>query len=247
MSENRTESPLKTMVFATALAFACALIVSVAVHWLRPIQYAMASVDYARAVLEAANEAAVAGLLSDGEVVEDFLDFEVRAFDLESGEIKGAVDPDAIDYRQQLIASPGQRPDFMPVFLLWDDGRLDRAVLPFYGPAMWSDIHGFVALEGDLSTVAGMVIFDHGETPGIGDRIQDPEWVASWRGKRLYDDVGKYRFHVDSNPSLDAAAFAVDAITGATVTVDALDRAMADWFGADGYQAGLAELREGLR
>ncbi len=89
-----------------------------------------------------------------------------------------------------------------------------------------------------------MVIHDHGETPGIGDRIQRPAWLDSWRGKRLYGPDGGYRFRIISNPGQDQAPHAVDAITGATVTVVAVDAALAEWFGSDGYAPVLQSLRE---
>lgn len=247
MVQPRTESPFKTLIFAAVVAIVCALIVSSAVHWLRPIQFARASVDYARVILEAAGQEAGVAALDDDEVVNAFLAFEVRAVDIETGALTAELDPSAYDYRVRGTAELRERPRFMPLFLWWDEDRLERLVLPFYGPGMWSRIHGFVALESDLNTVSGVVIFDHGETPGIGDRIEDPEWLGQWRGKKLYDGKGRYRFHVDSNPSSGDARFAVDAITGATITVSGVEKAMADWFGEAGYAPALESLREELQ
>lgn len=245
MTAPRVERPLTTVAFAVSVAFVCALIVSTVVYLLRPIQFAVASLDYTRAVLVAAGIVAAGETPSDGSIIDGFLAFDVRIVDLEKHGFTDTLDPAAYDYRVQVREGQRDRLRFMPVYLKWQDGRVASAVLPFYGPGMWSTIHGFVALGTDLATVSGVMIFDHGETPGIGDRIQNPEWLAGWRGKRLYDDEGRYRFHVASNPATSAKPFAVDAITGATVTVEAVEAAMAQWFGEEGYARFLAALREG--
>lgn len=238
------ESPAATLAFAAAVAFVCALIVSSAVYWLRPIQLAAQSMDYTRAVVAATRVATAQEPWSDREIISRFLDFEVRLVDVREQRIAGSIDPAAYDYRADLAGSARERPRYMPAYLLREDGRIVMAVLPFYGPGMWSTIHGLVALEGDFATVVGVAIYDHGETPGIGDRIQAPEWQAGWRGRRLYDADGKYRFRVGASSAQDNAPFAVDAISGATITVKGVDRAMGAWFGDEGYAPVLASLRE---
>jgi len=244
MSPPSSESILKTLGFAAGVAFVCALIVSTAVYWLRPIQLAASSIDYTRAVLDAARLGNVDGAVSDLEAIDRFLEFEVRIVDFDKHGFTKEVDPVGFDYRLQAAMEQGAKPRYMPMYLLRDGGRISTLVLPFYGPGMWSTIHGLVALETDLSTVAGGAIYDHGETPGSGGRIQAPGWVADWRGKRIYDQNGQYRFRIMSNPGEELAPFAVDGITGATVTVSAVDQAMLTWFGSDGYGPILADLRE---
>jgi Na+-transporting NADH:ubiquinone oxidoreductase subunit C len=226
------------------VAFLCALLLSAAVHWLRPIQTAVASLGLTRAVLEAAGRVETREALSDREVVARFLEFERRVIDLEAEGFTDAVDSADFDYRFHLTEDQDPRPRYMQAYLLYEDGRLAMMVLPFYGPGMWSTIHGLVALEADLATVAGMTIHEHGETPGIGDRIQAPEWLETWRGRRIYDSNGRYRFRITMRPEPELAPFSVDAITGATVTVQAVDQAMAEWFGSAGYGPVLARLRE---
>jgi len=243
VTAKRTETPLGTLGFAALVGFTCALIVSAAVYWLRPIQHALASIDYARAMLEAADPAGGVAQWPDRRVVDAYLDFEVRIADLETGDFAELLDPAGYDYRAQLRAGERERLRYMPVYLRREGARLVGVVLPFYGRGMWSMIHGFVALDADLATVTGVSIHDLGETPGIGDRIQDPAWLAAWHGKRLYDGQGRYRFHVDSAPPPEAAGFAIDAITGATVTVRKLEQALAQWFGPEGYAPVLAILR----
>jgi Na+-transporting NADH:ubiquinone oxidoreductase subunit C len=239
------ESTLKTLGFAVGVAFFCALLVSAAVHWLRPIQFAANSIGYTRAILETARLVAAEDALTDREIIDRFLDFEMRVIDLETGRFADLMTPATYDYRTEVNAGRTEHPRYMPAYLLYEEERLTLMVMPFYGPGMWSTIHGLVALEADLATVAGVTIHDHGETPGIGDRIQAPEWLAGWRGKRIYDPDGNYRFQVKALPDPDLAPYTVDAISGATITVSAVDQAMAQWFGSTGYEPVLATLREG--
>ncbi|NND44382.1 MAG: FMN-binding protein [Xanthomonadales bacterium] len=238
------ETLKRTLGFAFVVAFACALLVSTVVHYLRPIQRALASMDQTRAIVSAAGWHAGVDEMSDLEVANAFRSFEVRLADLQSGAFIAHPDPAALDFRASLQDSPRERPQHMPVYLRYHDGRLVRVVLPIRGRGMWSTIYGLLALDGDLVTVAGLVIFEHGETPGIGDRIEDEGWLGSWRGTRLYDAEGNYRLTVDPRPRPEDAAFAIDAITGATITVTAVENAVSDWLGATGYGPLLATLGE---
>lgn len=238
------ESTTGTLAFAAAVAFCCALMVSLAVWWLRPIQLAQVATDHTRAVLATAGLVKPAEVLSDREVVRRFLQFEVLLVDLQSHDFSKRFDAATYDYRSQFGAAKMTEPRYMPLYLLRDKGRIGTVVLPVIADGMWSTIHGFVALEADLTTIAGVNFYDHGETPGIGDRIQSPQWQAQWVGRRLFDSAGDYRFRIRSNPDPLLAAFSVDAITGATVTVSAVDRAMSRWFGSAGYGPVLTALRE---
>lgn len=239
----KSESTPRTLAFAAGVSLFCALVVSTTVHWLRPIQFAAASLDQARAVLEAARMVAPQALLDDGEIIDRFLALERRVIDLELDTFSDAVDPVSYDYRSQLGETPTEAPRYMQAYVLYENGQLTGMVLPFYGRGMWSPIHGHLALEADLVTVAGISIDEHGETPGIGDRIQAPQWLESWRGKRLYDHGGRFRFRIAGAADAELDGFRVDAITGATITVRGVDRAISQWFGEEGYGPFLARMR----
>lgn len=235
------ESIAKTLGVAAGVAFVCALLVSSAVYWLRPIQLASSSIGYTRAVLEASGTLDPNGALSDREVVERFLDFEVLVVDLQTQAITRSVDAGSYDFRAEIESG---EPGYMPIYLAFEDDALATVVLPFFGRGMWSTIYGMLALEDDYSTIRGIAIYEHGETPGIGDRIQNPDWLAKWRGKRLYDARGALRFRIPPGADPDSEFYGVDSITGATVTATSVGRAIARWFGGEAYGPALASLRE---
>ena len=60
---------------------------------------------------------------------------------------------------------------------LFDKGRFPvfeakdgRVVIPVTGSGLWGPIWGYVALENDMNTVAGIVMAHKGETPGLAPR-----------------------------------------------------------------------------
>lgn len=54
-------------------------------------------------------------------------------------------------------------------------------------------MYAFVALETDGRTVKGITYYDHGETPGLGGEIENPNWRQQFVGKQVLDDKGCLR------------------------------------------------------
>lgn len=89
----------------------------------------------------------------------------------------------------------------------------------FAGPGLWGTIEGFVAVYSDLSEFAGIEIFTDNETPGLGARINEPEFKDQFRGLAVPEsDI------VVQKPGAEGGRIegAVDGITGATRTSDAM-------------------------
>lgn len=235
----------RTLAVAALVALSCSAMVSAAVYVLRPIQQGYQLLDRNRTILEAAGELPP-GEPADREIVDRFLDLEAHVVDLDTGEYLPQYDAHAFDHWRHAgeeppgeeSAAPARR---APVYLVRQDGELKRLVLPVHGAGMWDTIYGYVALEPDLATVADLVIYRHGETAGIGDRIEEPGWRATWRGKRLYGGDGEVRIAVgrQSDP-----AHGVDLITGASVTSEAVGDLVRQWFGDDGYRPYLEALEQ---
>ena len=108
-------------------------------------------------------------------------------------------------------------------------------------------LYGYIALESDLNTIAGMTFYEQNETPGLGDQITHAHWLEQWKGRRVYDEQGELRFRVSEGVVAAGSAtsgFEVDAMSGATVTGNAVTSMMHYWFGPHGYQELLTQLRE---
>ena len=97
-----------------------------------------------------------------------------------------------------------------------EDGRV---VIPLIGMGLWGDIWGYVALEKDMDTMAGIIMAHKGETPGLGAEIATPKYQALFVGKKIFkgDEFVsvKLRKGGAQDPEHD-----VDAISGGTKTSD---------------------------
>ena len=74
------------------------------------------------------------------------------------------------------------------------DGGIDKVVIPVRGFGLWGTLYGYLALESDLSTIAGLGFYQHKETPGLGGEVDNPKWARLAR--QLYDDyrpTGRFR------------------------------------------------------
>ena len=64
-------------------------------------------------------------------------------------------------------------------------GDIDKVILPIRGYGLWSTLYGFIAVEADANTIAGLGFYEHGETPGLGGEVDNPRWKAFWPGKEV--------------------------------------------------------------
>lgn len=230
-----TREPVgRTLCIAVVVALACSAMVSVAVYWLRPLQVAHQMVERNRAIVS------VAGLLepdaSDDAVTAAFFRLDARVWDLQTGDFTGLLDGRTFDHWAETLdgADASHNTRYLPVYLV--EGKDTRLVLPVHGKGMWSTIYGYVGLAADFNTVTAVTFHRHGETPGIGDRIQDPRWLDTWRGKQIFDGDGVARIAVAEDASL-APIHKVDLITGASVTTAKVGELVNYWMGSDGYGA----------
>ena len=203
--------------FATALV--CSLVVTGTHLLLKPVRQSWADAARYRTVLE------MSGLLPDTPVTERELATLVRQLD-----VREVAIAKVIDGKTQAATEK--------VFLVWADGQLQRLILPVAGQGMWASISGHLALEPDLRTVAAISFDEMAETPGIGDKIQDPAWRSLWRGKLAYDDAGAPALGASDDPR-----YRIDAIAGATVTSTAATKLVRNALGADGFGPFLDRLR----
>ena len=112
-------------------------------------------------------------------------------------------------------AGIGARPDLAQIYLLRDGDRVSLAIFPVMGAGYVGPISAMLAMRGDMTTIAGMTVTSQEETPGLGARIEEPAWQASFAGTKVTDEQGNIRFNVARGPA--SGAYEVDGITGAVV------------------------------
>lgn len=249
------DSIQKTLLVAVTLCIVCALIVSTAAVVLKPVQVANKALD------RKANILAAAGMLDPEKSVEEqFKKITTRIVNLETGRFtdkfdvasfeqsKIAKDPaTSTDLGEADLAKIKRRENFATVYLVEQNGELDKIILPVRGAGLWSTLYGFLALESDLNTVAGLGFYEHGETPGLGGEVDNPNWKAQWPGKEVYDDgeaeIQLIKGTVDGNTP--EAEHKIDGLSGATLTSRGVTNLLQFWMGENGYKPFLKNLQSG--
>lgn len=241
------ESIKKTLVVALSVCLVCSVIVSGAAVALREQQNFNAEAERKRNILQAA------GVFDPAQTVaEQFGQFEARWVDVTTGEY---VDASVVEANAEArvaldkaedVANLRSHEKYREVYL-YDgdqDGVADRYVLPVYGPGLWSTLYGFMALENDLNTVAGLTFYQHAETPGLGGEVDNPGWKAQWNGKNVYRD-GEVALRLVKGGAAPGDQYGVDGLAGATLTANGVNNLVQFWMGENGFQAYLDNIKEG--
>lgn len=116
----------------------------------------------------------------------------------------------------------------LPVYILDINGTA-VTVIPCYGAGLWGPIWGYLAVNAEGRHIYG-AIFDHkSETPGLGAKIADEPWFhEQFQGKEVAE-AEPYFAVVKGGAK--GAINAVDAISGATITSQALGTTINTWVG----------------
>lgn len=258
---SQKESTARTLLVALVVCLVCSVFVAGAAVALKPIQIDNRQLDKQRSIL------AIAGLgdagLSGKQVKALFAErIRMRVVDLQTGRftdaqdaatfdpLKAAKDPQLSDALpgEQDIASIKRRERFSTVYLVETDGKLDTLILPVRGYGLWSTLHGFLAVKGDLNTVAGFGFYQHAETPGLGGEVDNPKWKALWPGKTLFDEQGAPAVQIIKgtvDPQSPQASHQVDGLAGATLTSKGVHNLLQFWLGRSGFGPFIANLRAG--
>ncbi len=107
---------------------------------------------------------------------------------------------------------------FYPLYVYQEPGKADKQyAVHVSGKGLWSTVKGFMALEEDLSTIAGIVFYEHQETPGLGGEVEKPFFQDSFKGKKWHADGELQVFRI-TKPGGANDNHSVDGITAATMT-----------------------------
>ncbi len=249
-----------TLKFAAIVCIVCSLLVTGSAVLLKDRQDANATLDKQKKVVS------VSGLMDDPDTAspEEISALfgsriHARVIDLETGEYAEDIDVDAFDQQKaksdpdlskQAPKNPAQIPR-VPLYakvyeVTGEEGGIERVILPVEGKGLWSTLYGFLALERDADTVAGLIFYQHGETPGLGGEVDNPNWQAKWPGREAYDDNGNLVLRVIKGeaPAPDEAPHRVDGLAGATITSNGVTNLVQFWLGENGFKAYLDRVRE---
>lgn len=142
-----------------------------------------------------------------GEVIES----DIPAFDIDKKK----------EYKDKTIVIEDR---IFPIFIADRDGE-SYYIMMMAGAGLWGPIWGYAAVGKDLSTFYG-VRFEHkGETPGLGSEINSyDKFQKQWEGKKIRNEDGSFHpMLVSKTPADPNDLYAVDGITGGTITSKALE------------------------
>ena len=135
----------------------------------------------------------------------------------------------------------------LPLYVWKEGGEVKKYAFPISGKGLWSTIKGYMALEHDLATIAGVTFYEHGETPGLGAEVENDWFQNNFKGKKLLVDGKRVPFEVVKGKVKDrypqGSDHAVDGISGATLTGNGVMKFLNA--GMDRYEPYFTGLRKG--
>lgn len=232
----------KTITVVVAVCLVCSIIVSGAAVGLRDLQETNAAIDKQSNIVEAAGLSDVAA----GDIAATFDKYiEERFINLESGKYVDKPEEDYNMYKEAKnpeysVKVSGsnvgfqQRASIASVYIVKNDaGEVTRIILPVHGSGLWDLMYGFLAIDADGNTIRELVYYQQKETPGLGGEVQNPSWKAKWDGKKLYKD-GEVAIQVKKGDNANDQ-YAVDALSGATLTSNGVQNTLTYWLGENGF------------
>lgn len=183
---------IKTITFSLSICLICSILLSGLASGLKNIQTANQEFDVKRNIVKA---------------------FGIDISKLSRMEIEDTYNS---HISEEVVSTPSgdvpiyqwtETPDSMPT----------KYAFPISGKGLWSMMYGYLSIDSDLETVAGISFYKHGETPGLGAEIVKSWFSSQFSGKKLYADGKPTDFRVLKPGSvLDQSS--VDGISGSTIT-----------------------------
>ena len=225
-----TNSNTYTVIYSIILVVVVAAVLAFAAMFLKPTQEANVKKDTISQILTAATIEGedILGTYQqeiEAAILVDIDGNKVGDLNVEDCEVYGTS-----ELKRQIAADQKS----LPVYIF----KNGITVVPCYGAGLWGPIWGYIGFEGDLKTIKAVCFGHKGETPGLGAKIADePAFAEAFIGQEV--GSGNILFEVAKPANRQTEKNGVDAISGATITCQALGKTLNQWFGF--YQNYLAK------
>ena len=217
-----TNSNTYTVIYSIILVVIVAAVLAFAAMFLKPTQEANVKKDTIGQILTAAT--------IEGEDILGTYQQEIEAailVDMDGNKVGDLnVDDCEVYGTSELKRQIAAEQKSLPVYIF----KNGITVVPCYGAGLWGPIWGYIGFEGDLKTIKAVCFGHKGETPGLGAKIADePSFGESFIGQQV--GSGEILFEVAKPANRQTEMNGVDAISGATITCQALGKTLNQWFG----------------
>ena len=254
----KVDSPAYTLAFATLVCVVCALFVSAASVLLKDRQEINRLLYLRKNVLQAAGLTEPGQRLSTEQALALFnRRIQPRLVDLRTGEYVSGIDVESYEQRAARSDPESSRaaddnpagvrriPHLAKVYLVEDQGSVSHVVIPVEGLGLYGTLYGFLALERDTRTIAGIAFYENRETPGLGGEVDNPRWRALWPGRQAFDDQWQPAIQLVKGRAGGPAEnpYEVDALSGATITSNAVTELLRFWLSGQGFGPYLEKAR----
>ncbi|HEB29855.1 MAG TPA: FMN-binding protein [Spirochaetes bacterium] len=95
--------------------------------------------------------------------------------------------------------------------------REGNIAFAYTGSGLWGPIDGVIGIKPDFETIKAVTIIYQEETPGLGGRISEQQFLDRFKNKTLVPDL------LITSPGKAAAKNEVDGISGATMSYKAFE------------------------
>jgi len=251
-----TDSIKKTIGVALAICLVSSVLVTGVYIILKPIQLENRKIDKLKNILTAGGVE-----IKEGENVEELFKkrIETQIINLKTGELKKEFSEDETILRPENfdikkvasnskfsaiidansdLASIKRVPNYAIIYLVKDEkGEIVRRIFPVYGKGLWSTMYGLIAFNKDMSKIEKFNFYEHGETPGLGGEVDNPDWKRKWVGKLAFDfsDIkSPLKLKVIKakvNDKTPGKEYKIDGLSGSTLTTKGVDRLVRFWLG----------------
>lgn len=142
----------------------------------------------------------------------------------------------AFETKKDDIAGISNKEIWSHVYLIKGEGdAIEKYVFPVRGKGLWSILKGFIAIENDFQTIAGLTYYEHAETPGLGGEVDNLAWKEKWVGQYVFDESGEVGIKVIKGIAEPDDKYAIDGLSGATITSRGVTNMLQFWLGPEGF------------
>ena len=217
-----TNSNTYTVIYSIILVVVVAAVLAFAAMFLKPTQDANVKKDTISQILTAATIQGEDILGTYQQEIESAILVDINGNKVGDLNVADCEVYGTSDLKRQIAAEQKS----LPVYIF----KNGITVVPCYGAGLWGPIWGYIGFEGDLETIKAVCFGHKGETPGLGAKIADePSFAEAFVGKKV--GKGDILFEVAKPANRQTKKNGVDAISGATITSQALGNTLNQWFG----------------
>lgn len=229
------QSNTYVVLYAAAITVVCGVLLAVTAYGLKPRQMENIELERKKNILAAVG-------IKEGDFASIYQQ-RVKSYVVDySGKVLEGKEVTSIVVAEEYKKPVEER--LFPVYEIKDANNTEQTnnyVMPIYGFGLWNNIWGYVALEKDLSTIAGISMDHAGETAGLGARIATEEIQTRFVGKKIYNATGTFVAvkimkgeNGGGDRSLEAYAnepHKVDGMSGATLTGNGVNDMLVNYLG----------------